>query len=26
MDYSITYYSEAVQEAVLTLPDTLAAR
>lgn len=26
MDYSITYYSEAVQEEILDLPDTLAAR
>lgn len=26
MDYSITYYSEAVQEQILDLPDTLAAR
>ena len=26
MDYSITYYSEAVQEDILSLPDTLAAR
>lgn len=26
MDYSITYYSEAVQEEILELPDTLAAR
>jgi len=26
VDYSIDYYSEAVQEDILTLPDTLAAR
>jgi phage-related protein len=26
MDYAIIYYSEAVQEAILSLPDTLAAR
>lgn len=26
MDYTITYYSEAVQEEILSLPDTLAAR
>jgi phage-related protein len=26
VDYSITYYSEAVQEEILALPDTLAAR
>jgi len=26
VDYSITYYSEAVQEEILELPDTLAAR
>ncbi|MCL4779787.1 MAG: type II toxin-antitoxin system RelE/ParE family toxin [Gammaproteobacteria bacterium] len=26
MDYSITYYSEAVQDEILDLPDTLAAR
>lgn len=26
MDYTITYYSEAVQEQILDLPDTLAAR
>ena len=26
MDYSIEYYSEAVAEEVLALPDTLAAR
>lgn len=26
MDYSIEYYSEAVQEEILSLPDTLAAR
>ena len=26
MDYTITYYSEAVQEQILELPDTLAAR
>lgn len=26
MEYSITYYSEAVQEEILALPDTLAAR
>ncbi|HEX5126266.1 MAG TPA: type II toxin-antitoxin system RelE/ParE family toxin [Rhodocyclaceae bacterium] len=26
MDYSIVYYSEAVQEEILALPDTLAAR
>ena len=26
MDYAITYYSEAVQEKILELPDTLAAR
>ena len=26
MDYTITYYSEAVQEEILELPDTLAAR
>lgn len=26
MDYAITYYSEAVQEQILELPDTLAAR
>lgn len=26
MDYVIEYYSEAVQEAILSLPDTLAAR
>lgn len=26
MDYTITYYSEDVQEAILSLPDTLAAR
>lgn len=26
MDYSITYYSEVVQEEILALPDTLAAR
>lgn len=26
MDYKITYYSEAVQNDILALPDTLAAR
>lgn len=26
MDYTITYYSEAVQSEILSLPDTLAAR
>lgn len=26
MDYTIAYYSEAVQEQILALPDTLAAR
>ena len=26
VEYSITYYSEAVQEQILELPDTLAAR
>ncbi len=26
MEFSITYYSEAVQEDILGLPDTLAAR
>jgi phage-related protein len=26
MDYAITYYSEAVQEEIIDLPDTLAAR
>ncbi len=26
MDYTITYYSEAVQVDILNLPDTLAAR
>ena len=26
MDYTITYYSDAVQEDILKLPDTLAAR
>jgi phage-related protein len=26
VDYSITYYSEAVQADILNLPDTLAAR
>lgn len=26
MDYEIRYYSEAVQEQILDLPDTLAAR
>lgn len=26
MDYTITYYSEAVQGEILALPDTLAAR
>ena len=26
MEYSITYYSDAVQEDILSLPDTLAAR
>jgi len=26
VDYSVTYYSEAVQEQILKLPDTLAAR
>ncbi len=26
MDYTIAYYSEAVQEDILGLPDTLAAR
>ena len=26
MDYTITYYSEAVQTDILNLPDTLAAR
>ena len=26
MDYTITYYSEGVQEQILQLPDTLAAR
>lgn len=26
MDYSIEYFSEAVQEQILLLPDTLAAR
>ena len=26
MDFTITYYSEAVQEQILELPDTLAAR
>jgi hypothetical protein len=25
-DYSITYYSNAVEEEILALPDTLAAR
>jgi phage-related protein len=25
MDYTISYYSEAVQEQILSLPDTLAA-
>jgi hypothetical protein len=26
VDYTITYYSEAVQAEILNLPDTLAAR
>jgi len=26
MDYSITYYGKSVQEQILDLPDTLAAR
>ena len=26
MDYTITYYSEGVQDDILSLPDTLAAR
>ena len=26
MDYTISFYSEAVQEQILSLPDTLAAR
>ncbi len=26
MDYTITYYSQSVQEQILELPDTLAAR
>lgn len=26
MDYTITYYREAIQEEILELPDTLAAR
>ena len=26
MEYTITYYSETVQEEILALPDTLAAR
>ena len=26
MDYEISYYSNAVQEEILALPDTLAAR
>ncbi len=26
MEYSVVYYSEAVQEQILELPDTLAAR
>jgi phage-related protein len=26
VDYTVTYYSEAVQEQILELPDTLAAR
>ena len=26
MDYTISYFSEAVQEDILALPDTLAAR
>ncbi len=26
MDYSVTYYSKAVQDEILALPDTLAAR
>jgi phage-related protein len=26
MDYTIVYYSESVQEQILDLPDTLAAR
>ena len=26
MDYTITYYSQAVQEQIVELPDTLAAR
>lgn len=26
MDFTITYYSEAVQEEIIDLPDTLAAR
>lgn len=26
MDYTITYYSESVQEQIFELPDTLAAR
>lgn len=26
MDYTITYYSETVQEQIMELPDTLAAR
>ncbi len=26
VDYSIEYYSEAVQEEILSLPDTMAAR
>jgi hypothetical protein len=26
VDYTITYYSEAVQADILNLPDTLAAR
>ena len=26
MDFTITYYSEALQDEILALPDTLAAR
>ena len=26
MDYTINYYSDAVQEQIMELPDTLAAR
>ncbi len=26
MDYTISYYSETVQEQIIALPDTLAAR